>query len=172
MGDWNQFDGVIEIGLPTVEQCGENKDLVALVQKLGGVLKMRNRCRNKVKAQYEDWLENRARRRVFDLRTSMSQKEFAESLGAVTLCCAAGTLSWGGEAWESSLQQLPGIVKIVQLFANDLDATQVKQAEITESDILFLAHVDPPLQLNMVVRDILHSTPNFLSPPDRTKMEA
>ena len=146
MGDYNKLDGIKEIPVP----C----EVIST-----GVLKL-GRLTNRVKAQYEDWMEARARKRVFDLRASLDKQEFLESMQAVQEACASGSFSWGGDAWLSSLRQLPGRIKMIVLLAND--------EKVTESAVLGLAKLPEIFSaLASEVRALLESSPNFLYPPIR-----
>ncbi len=53
---------------------------------------------------------------------------------ATAALSAAGGLSWGGDAWQASLQRLPGIVKILALLARD--ARLDKPQQVSEEQIL------------------------------------
>ena len=125
-------------------------------------LTMRAMCPWQVKADFESWLEYSARKRVFALRKKLWAQEYKESLRAVTEACGAGTFSWGGDAMNACLQQLPGICKLIVLLANDADPNQ----GVNESKIQGLMkdeHV-APLLLG-AYREVLQSDPNFLVPP-------
>lgn len=143
MGDFNKIDGAKEIPIP------------------GGVLKL-GRLTNRVKAQYEDWMEARARLRVFQLRASLDEKEFKESMQAVQEACASGAFSWGGDAWLASLKQVPGIVKLVCFLS------EAAKDKADETKVLELM-VDPQYAEGLVVavREVLDSSSNFLVPPVR-----
>lgn len=145
-----------------------------------GPLYLASAVTNRVKGQYEDWLEGRARRRAFDMRTQMDDKEFKETMRAVQEACAAGTFAWGGAAFESSLEQVPGIVKMVALLANDKEVKrQHPEQAVDESRVLELIgdksmrRADPndaekhKHLLVSALEEIIKSTPNFLTPPNR-----
>lgn len=145
MSDHNDIDGVYEV--PTSS----------------GPIKLRSIVTNRVKALYESWLAAMPRRRVFDQHKEgfLNDREFKEALQSVDASDAAGTFSWGGDAWLASLQQLPGIVKMVTLLA-DVDEDRV--LDVVTDDASFVA-------LKQAVATVVKSTPNFLSPPKRGKTE-
>ena len=142
MGDFNTMNGVVEVPLPD-----------------GKSLKLARFVKNKVKAKFEDWLETRARKRVFEVKDQLTPQEFKESMRAVTEAAASGSLSWGGDAWVSSLQQMPGIVEMARLLAESA-GEKVEPSQVHE----YLLQGVP---IGDVVREALTSTPNFLSPPVR-----
>ncbi len=102
MGDHNKLNGVYELHLPE-----------------GKTFHLSRRITNEIKARYEDWLEGAARRRVINAFKSgeLSAEEFKLSMEATSSASAAGKFSWNGEAWQESLQQLPGMVKLFSLLA-------------------------------------------------------
>ena len=113
-------------------------------------------------------MEYRARRRVFDQREEMNPQEFKESMDAVARCVSSYTFAWGGDAWASSLGQLPGQVKFFTLLAKDADRLTGENQRMNETAFIKLlsdAKISPMLAVAMAsIRD---ASPNFLSPPVR-----
>lgn len=128
---------------------------------------------NGVKARYEDWLEGRARRRVFELKDQMGPEEFHESMRSVTESSGAGVFSWGGAAFITSLKQMPGIVKMVVLLANTKKVRQAHPEQtITEDHVLGMMS-DPAMTVvfKEAIGGVIQGSPNFLTPPTRTGAE-
>lgn len=135
-------------------------------------LKLRSRIRNIVKAKYEDWLEYRARRRVFDMKVNFSVDEYKDSMRAVADGVAAGDFSWGGDAWKHSFTQLPGQIKMLSLLAADADELLISQQQEPQriSDTDMLQHYRDEhvgVLLGQALLDIRRSDPNFLAAPVR-----
>lgn len=152
MGDYNQIEGVYEVPV----EGGTARSLF-----------LRGRVTNRVKARYEDWLEAQARKRVFRLREELDLKEYQESQKAVATASGAGAFSWGGDAWKASLQQQPGMVKLIYLLAEDARQSHPEQ-KVTEADVLaLLSDKKNSGDLGLAVQQILDTSPNFMSPPDR-----
>jgi len=114
MGNYNQIDGIIEVP--------HDK----------GTIKLKRRIRNKVKCDFEDWMELQARKRPYALKDKLQPEEYRESMDAVARLAASGGLNWGGPAMQAALAGLPGIVKLISLLAQDAGD------RATESDILHL----------------------------------
>lgn len=157
MGDYNKLEVAMEI--PT---------------KLGAV--KLGRLTGSVKAKYENWLEGRARQRVFDLRETLGPQNYKESMKSVQEECAAGTFSWGGDAWRSSLQQLPGIVKIGCLLTDSAQAGQgfdeeklieIIVDESQEAERIKAAGAISVTPLTTAIMEAMSACPNFLAPPMR-----
>lgn len=135
-------------------------------------LYLRSRVRNDVKAKYEDWLEGRARRRLFEKKGEMTVDEYKDSLRAVATGVAAGDYSWGGDAWRHSWTQLPGQVKMLHLLANDADDLLNSQGRepqrLTESAMLH-HYIDKGVGpiLGQFLIDVRTADPNFLESPVR-----
>ena len=193
MGNYNKIDGLLEVPLPgekcqvcegtgkvsvaegeetKEQQCGQCSGTGEVGPKKS--IKLRNRIRNKIKAEFEDWLEYHARRRVFDMRTKFTAEEFAEMIKSVTRECAAYTFAWGGEAWESSIKQLPGTVTMIKLLIDDADRltrednVEYRGQNVTETKVMEWMNdkVVGPM-LAAVFHSIMDASPNFLSPPVR-----
>lgn len=162
MGDYNKIEGIYEIPLPHLEDGKEQS------------VKLRFRVRGLVKAEFEDWLEAYARRRVFDQRDTMNVQEFRESMDAVARLCAAHTFAWNGDACTHALNQTPGMVKFFMLLMRDADRLLERNPDYegpqkyTEADMIRLLS-DPVIgvEFAQAIREIRNSDPNFRSPPIR-----
>ena len=157
MGDYNKLRGCIEV--PTTN----------------GPLYLCAQVSNDTKAKYEDWLEGRARRRPFELKQSgdIDDAEFKQSMRSVQEACAAGTFSWGGDAWMMSLGQFPGIISFASILAKDAEsgAREMNGSILLPKDILERFFVDQASTecVSDAIREVTSSTPNFLAPPVRGK---
>lgn len=176
MGDYNKIDGVYEVPVK------------------GGPIYFKSRVTNRVKAAFEDWLEGQARRRVFDLRKTMSPDEFDASMSAVTTESGAGTFRWGGTAYEKAIVQLPGLVKLAALLADGVPDQKVDESRLldlmTEAEVVkegagwFIVYRDgskdgafeteeaakhntSAYTIVQAVNQIRRADPNFFSPPNR-----
>lgn len=127
MGDYNRIESNYEVPVP------------------GGSIFLRGRLTNRVKAQFEDWLEAQARKRVFAMREHLEPEEFRESMQAVVESCASGALSWGGAACQSALKQVPGVAKLLALLAND--AKDIRQS-VDEAAILKILTIGASVETN------------------------
>lgn len=108
MGDWNRIgNSIIEVPMPE-----------------GSALKLSGRITGNVKCAYEDWLENTARKRLFRQRDKLDPAEFNEHLASLQAEIGANTFSWGGKAWLSSINQLPGVTKLVAILMHEADPGQ------------------------------------------------
>lgn len=130
-------------------------------------IKLRGRFRNIVKCEFEDWLEYRARRRLFDMRDQLSPSEFNESFTKLQEGIASYTFAWNGNAYAAAVGQVPGIVKLLSLLAKDADRLTGKPQDITESDILKAFKHEQGTMLVQSLRQIMSASPNFHSPPMR-----
>ena len=192
MGAYNKIDGVCEVPLPgdpcvpcegtgkvTVAEGEETKEQPcgecgATGYQTIKTIKLRNRIRGKVKADYEDWLEYEARRRPFDFKDQFTAEELNKMHSTVAAEVGARTYRWGGRAWESSITQLPGIIKIIKLLADDADRYFRKDDQryqgqhVTESQVMdMMRHPVSSHVLGEAYAGILRATPNFQEPPVR-----
>lgn len=183
MGDFNKIEGIYEVPIPgppcpTCEGTGkvklegdaEEKECITC-NSLGFAdveksLKLRSRVRNIVKVEYEDWLEYRLRRRVFDKRSTMDVAEFKESMDAVARQIGSYAASWGGETWDMSMKQIPGMVKFLLLLAKDADRLTNERQDVDEMTILkMLKDPKQAIVLRGAIKEITDASPNFLAPP-------
>lgn len=141
-------------------------------------IKFRARVRNIVKAQFEDWIEYRARRRLFDMQEGenpLNPLEFKMSMQELTKSIASYTLAWNGDACNQALVQVPGMCKMYMLLMKDGDRLLEKSEgpafrpqPYTESDILtwmndeVIGHL-----LADAFGEIRKASPNFHQPPVR-----
>ncbi len=54
----------------------------------------------------------------------MDANRFSRSLMALQAGIGAGTFSWGGDAWLSSINQLPGMTRLASILAETADPNQ------------------------------------------------
>lgn len=179
MADWNKIEGVHEIPVPGLpcpacEATGKVGDEVcpacegSKLDKRERSLKLRARIRNKLKCEFEDWLEYQARRRLFDMRGKISQLEYDESMVALQKAIASYTFTWGGDAYGAAIQQLPGRVKLFMLLAEDADRLTGKKQDVTEMDIInWLEDATILPLLSNALNDIIDASPNFRAAPVR-----
>lgn len=157
----NKIDGILEIPI-----SGPPEEPICIY--------LSRQVTNNVKARYEDWLEGRARRRVFKFKEECNAKEYQDSMDAVARQAAAGTFEWSGDAWEVSLRQWPGIVKMIQLLSEDadqkLEAANKPPQKLTE-DTIYSWTSDEVTGgvLQMALKEVISASPNFRSPPIRGK---
>lgn len=127
MGEYNQIEGKL-----TIPREG------------GRDLSFSRRVTPRIKGQYEDWLELRARRRVFKFRQELSPDEFRESNDAVAR--QSNNFRWGGPVCNETLTTLPGIVKFMALLAEaageKVSASEL-MAEMTPAQWVVKEHVWP-----------------------------
>lgn len=157
MGDYNRLDGILEIPLTQ------------------GSLFLSQQLTYRIKAKYESWLELTARKRLFKIKEDLDAMEFKASMQAVQEAVGAGTFCWGGDAWLASINQAPGMVKLVMLLAESADAKMKQSQGLTEAKIWEILQdksnsVASPKggtesQLTLAIRELMNSQPNFMSPP-------
>lgn len=168
MGSYNALDGVIEIPLPN-----------------GRAFRVSRQVTNRIKARYEDWLESRARKRVFRLRPDpksddpdlLTAEEYAESMEAAMEAATVGVFAWGGTAWLKSLNTVPGAVQLLWLLANEADRKLPadQRLNLSPPDIVQIIE-DPELRtmtpegrptsvLLTAMKEVLTASPNFTLPP-------
>lgn len=154
MGDFNQIDGNYEVHLPS-----------------GKILKFKRHIKNRIKAAYEDWLEGMARAKVMRSKPYLTQEEYVESLKATSIESAAGTFAWGGKAWEKSLSQLAGALRLMCLLAEDAGNPMNEEQLLGYVKESGVGEDDPNHPMN-VLEEIIQGNPvNFICPPDRAQMD-
>lgn len=149
MGDYNKIsEGVVEV--PTAE----------------GPVRFSSSVKPRTKARFENWIEARARSRVFVLKDELAPDEYHASMQAVQEAVGAGTFRWGGDACQQALRQIPGITYMIVLLAAEVEQVNGK---IDEARIL--RHMsDPQVAPHMVAAFhaiVEESGPNFLLMPTR-----
>lgn len=166
MSEWNRLDGILAI------------------PHEGGELRLARQYTNAMKAEYEDWLEAQARRRIFRLRSQglLDEAEYRASLGAVISRSAAGAFAWGsGDIWAESLASAAGIAKIVSQLAAEADRRlrndpshrqQVLTVEaacnlLTSPSLTYTTEGGEQRNtLVDAVKEVITATPNFISRPE------
>lgn len=149
----SKIDGVLEVPISETE-----------------TLHLSKRVANRVKCRYEDWLEGRARRRVFQLKAEMSAKEYQDSMDAVARQAAAGTFEWAGDAWETSLKQMPGIIAMIRFLADEADLHLQSPQKLNEETIFgWMANETTRDVLVGAMKEVMSASPNFPCPPIRAR---
>lgn len=125
-----------------------------------------------LKVDFVDWMEARARKRIFQLRKKgeLEEDEYKESLRSVNESVAANLLGWGTDAWEASFRSMPGQIKMFALLARWAepypDGRPRNDPCPDESGFLALYQdKDVAIQLGEALQRILNSSPNFIEPP-------
>lgn len=136
-----------------------------------GAVRFSARVTYGMKAEYEDWLEGRARKRLFELRPTLSDQEFKESMRSVQETSASCGFGWGSDSWLASINTIPGSVKMMWIMARAVKQEALNGVPLTEEKLLDWMQ-DPTVRANLTgcVREILSSAqtvPNFLFPPIR-----
>lgn len=153
MGSFNALDGVLELPLPD------------------GPLHLSRQLDGYCKAEYEDWLEARARRRVFHmLKTKrINGMEFKKSMESVQTAVASGALSWGGDACNQSMENGPGLVQMAHILAK---AASKKRPEYKDQNYsleriykIIQSGEEWQTMLAQALGEVMASSPNFLLPP-------
>lgn len=90
---------------------------------------------------------------------------------SVQEACAAGTFSWGGDAWLMSLQQMPGIIALASVLARDQEsgARELNGATLMPASLMN-KHMGDTMSTEAVsgaISLIASVTENFLAPPVR-----
>lgn len=153
MGDYNNMGGFIEVPLPEGE----------------GQLFLASKVKQKVKRAFENWLEGRARKRVFQLRQSeeIDEMEYKEAQKSVSECSASGVFSWGGDAMQQAIRQIPGMVEMIRLLAWSAgtkgEPNPNGEEPITASRIMEL--FNKGVRFGEYIQQIIDASPNFLHPP-------
>jgi hypothetical protein len=156
MAEFNQLEGILEVPIE------------------GGSVKLHRRITYRVKAATEDWLELRARKRVFRQRKKLNPEEYRESMDAVARISAVQT-KWGGPVWQEALKTLPGIVHFLALLVGS--ARSVGSEEILEADQADLNQIYTAMQnkndnaalMSAYNQIIGENKANFLQPPDEAE---
>lgn len=127
-----------------------------------------------VKWDYIDWMESRARKRVFQLKKKklLDEDEYHESLRTVQECASSGTFMWGGPAWQASFNSMPGQFYAIHLLAlhaaRDLPSGPVPANDPVPqaSDVVdYFKDKDVSKQFVDALGRIINSDPNFVKAP-------
>jgi hypothetical protein len=137
-------------------------------------LKLCGRLRWQVKADFEDWLEDTARRKVFDSysRGKLDSNELKMSLDSVNRLVSSYSFRWAGDSWRDAMAQIPGNIKMYHLLMEDANRLLVEKGQApqrwTEADFAeWLMDDCMGPMLRSAWDQIRDSSPNFLSPPIR-----
>lgn len=153
VGSFNQLDGILELPFPD------------------GPLYLSRQLDGYCKAEYEDWLEARARRRPFHLlkMKKISGMEFKKSMEAVQTAVASGALSWGGDACNQSMEMGPGLVMMVHILAKvaGKKRPEYKDQNCSVERIYRIVQSGEEWQtmIALALKEVMSASPNFMLPP-------
>ena len=138
----------------------------------GTVLYLKNQLTPRIKANYQTWLMGNARREVFDMAPrepsgdieidKRRMQDFDLAYARFQSAVASGTFKWGGQCCLESLNQMPGLIKMVELLAAACGKTQLTSDRCGQ---LFKSMATVKL-VTSAIKDIMESSPNFLVPPE------
>lgn len=129
-------------------------------------VKLRNRVRNWLKFQFEDWLEYQARSRLFRMKDKLEQGQYEEASDRLDKNIGAFTYAWQGDCYKEAVQQTPGRVKLFMLLIEDADRLTKEKQTWTESDVVdWLRDEKVAPLLATALKSIMEASPNFYGPP-------
>ena len=159
MGKFNVLDGVLELPFPD------------------GPLFLSRQLDGYCKAEYEDWLEARARRRPIHMLSQglLSQQEYKLSMKEVQASIDSMDLAWGGETCNKSLQQPRGLVQMLSILGKMAGRRkpEYRQQNCTPARLYKLVQLAPEWQQLLAdsLAEVMRSSPDFLLPPPEMPVE-
>lgn len=138
----------------------------------GATLYLKNQLTPRIKADYQSWIVGNARRDVFELALrepsgdveadKRRMEDFDMAYERHQTFVASGSFNWGGKCCLSSLNQMPGLIKMVGLLAAACGKTPLTAERCGQ---LFKSLATVKL-VTKAIQEIMESSPNFLVPPE------
>ena len=108
MSGYNDIHGCVPVMVPPIQEGLE-----------GEVILLRNGITGLIKAKFELWLLTNAEMAKEQMKKVKTPAEYADICQNHQAAIASGTYLWLGDAMLKALQQIPGIVHMSWLLAND-----------------------------------------------------